>query len=119
VHKPRQRTRQAIVAAGRDQPLSSKQEEIWEKAVAFCAWNLPTLWTAGEPRQETDRRWIVPIILRYLDGYEGCLGEMTFDDHRQVFTLVTDKATLAKRARLVASSRPSHGTNTAPPEAGA
>jgi hypothetical protein len=89
------------------------------KAAAFCAWNLPTLWTAGEPRQESDRRWVVPIMLRYLDGHEGMLGEMTFDAQRQEFTLLTDKAALAERARIVASSRTSHGQSAAPPETGA
>ena len=118
VKRPLRRTRKATAAA-QDAPLSRKQEEVWEKAAAFCAWNLPTLWTAGEPRQETDRRWIVPIMLRYLDGYEGKLGEMAFDEPRQEFTLLTDKATLAERARAVAASRPSHDETAAAPEAGA
>jgi hypothetical protein len=82
------------------------QEAIWVKATAFCAWNLPTLWTAGERRQESERRWVVPIILRYPDGHEGKLGEMTFDAHRQEFTLLTDRAALAERARIVALSEP-------------
>ena len=80
---------------------------------------MPTLWTAGEPRQDAQERWIVPIVLRYPDGYEGSLGEMVWDEPRQEFTLLSDRATLADRARLIASSRPAHGSNSAPPEAGA
>lgn len=119
VQKRRRRTRKAIVAVAQKQPLSQQQERIWEKAVGFCAWNLPTLWTAGEPRQESGGRWLVPIILRYLDGYEGHLGDMVFDEQRQEFILIADKATLAERARIVASSRPPHGPTTATPETGA
>lgn len=119
VHKPLRRTRKAVAAVIKDEPLGRKQQEIWQKAIVFCVWNLPTLWTAGEPRQEARKRWIVPIVLRYLDGYEGNLGEMMFDEQRQVFTLLTDKASLAERARIVAASRPSHGQNSASPEAGA
>jgi len=77
---------------------SPKQVEIWEKAVVYCVWHLPTLWTAGEPRQETERRWIVPILLCYPDGFEGQLGEMTYDDERQEFTLLSDKAASAERS---------------------
>lgn len=117
MQKRGRRTRTAIDAVALDQGERRKQEEIWEEAAAFCAWNLPTLWTAGEPRQESDRRWIVPIMLRYLDGYEGKLGEMAYDKQRQEFTLLTDKVTLAERARVVAASRPSHAENAAPPDA--
>jgi len=115
------RTRKAIAVAVQDQPLSPEQVWIWEKAVAFCVRNLPTLWTAGEPQQEPGSaiRWIVPIVLGYPDGYEGKLGEMAWDEQRQEFTLLTDKDLLAERARMVASSRPAHGPNAASPEAGA
>jgi hypothetical protein len=119
VQKRHRRTRAAIDAGAQNRELRRKQEEIWEKAAAFCAWNLPTLWTADEPRQETDRRWIVPIILRYPGGHEGKLGEMAFDEERQEFTLLGDKAALAERARVVAASRLSHGENATSPEAGA
>ena len=89
--------------------------------MAFCVRHLPTLWTAGEPRRApgSATRWIVPIVLCYPDGYEGTLGEMAWDEQHQEFTLTTDKAVLAERARMVASSRPAHGTNAASPEAGA
>src|SRR5262245_62299483 len=68
-------------------PLTREQEEIWEKAAAFCVRRLPTLWTAGQPRREaeTPGRWIVPIVLRYPDGHEGMLGELAFDESRQEF----------------------------------
>jgi hypothetical protein len=38
---------------------------------------------------------------------------------RKEFTLLTDRAALSDRARLIASSRPAHGSNSAPPETGA
>ncbi len=119
LRKRRPRTRTPIETVTEDPELRRKQEAIWKKATTFCAWNLPTLWTAGEPRQESDRRWIVPIILRYSDGHQGQLGEMAFDEQRQEFSLMADKTDLAERARILAASRPSHGENAAPSEAGA
>jgi hypothetical protein len=87
--------------------MSRKQEEIWEQAAAFCVRNLPTLWTAGEPRRESEGRWIVPIVLRYPDGYEGALGELAWDEKPQEFTLVTPRESLSERARSLASSHSS------------
>ena len=118
---PLRRTRKAIAAAVQDQPLSPEQVRIWEKAIAFCVRHLPTLWTAGEPQQQpgSATRWIVPIVLCYPDGFEGKLGEMAWDEQCQEFTVLTDKATLADRARIVASCRPAHGPDTASPEGGA
>jgi hypothetical protein len=86
--------------------LTQEQQEIWEKAAAFCVRRLPTLWTAGEPRQQAPQEWIVPIVLRYPDGYEGVLGEMAWDGPRQAFTLLTERNILSERARLVAVGRP-------------
>src|SRR5207244_9577690 len=108
----------AVAGAVQDERLSQKQKQLWENAIVFCVRNLPTLWTADEPRRETTGRWIVPIVLCYPDGFEGKLGEMAWDELRQDFTLLTDKASLAECARMVAFSRPSHGKNAASPEAG-
>jgi hypothetical protein len=102
-----------------ERPLTPEQQEIWEKAAAYCVRHLPTLWTAGEPRQETPQAWVVPIILRYPDGHEGTLGEMAWDGRRQEFTLLTSRAVLSERARVVASFRSTHGPISAAPEAGA
>jgi hypothetical protein len=101
-----------------ERPLTREQEEIWEQAAAFCVRHLPTLWTAGEPRLESQGRWIVPIVLRYPDGYEGILGEMAWDEKLQAFILLTARDVLSERARSVASSHHSHGANSPPPEAG-
>lgn len=121
VQRPLRRTCKALAATVREPPLSPEQVLVWEKAAAFCVRNLPTLWTAGEPRREPGSaiRWLVPIVLRYLDGQEGKLGEMVFDEQRQEFTVLTDRGTLVERARLVAASRSPHGKSTAGPEAGA
>jgi len=102
-----------------EKPLSPAKLEIWEKAAAFCVRHLPTLWTAGEPRQEPGGKWIVPIVLRYPDGFEGTLGEMAFDKQREQFTLLTERAVLSERARCLASSHFPHAPITASPEAGA
>jgi hypothetical protein len=99
-------TRPGIVRAPKQPVLTQEQQEIWEKAAAFCVRNLPTLWAAGEPRQQAPQEWIVPIVLRYPDGYEGTLGELAWDGVRQAFTLLTKKTILSGRARLVAASRP-------------
>jgi hypothetical protein len=108
--KPRQPVHNAIPAPRRGTPrtlaLTQEQEEIWEKAAAFCVRHLPTLWTAGEPRRQSRQGWVVPIILRYPDGYEGILGEMAWDGLRQAFTLLTERTILSERARRVAASRP-------------
>jgi hypothetical protein len=101
-----------------ERPLTREREEIWEKAAAYCVRHLPTLWTAGEPRQESEGRWIVPIVLRYPDGYEGILGEMAWDEKPQEFILLTARDILSERARSVASSHHPHGSNSTPPEAG-
>jgi hypothetical protein len=84
-----------------------ERQAIWEEAAAFCVRQFPTLWTAGEPRrdQEMAGRWLVPIVLRYPDGHEGVLGEMVWDGRLQSFTVLTDRATLSKRAQHVASCR--------------
>jgi hypothetical protein len=105
VEGPARLTRQKVVAAIQEQPLSPVQVEIWEKAVAFCVRKLPTLWTAGEPRRDLESvgRWIVPIVLRS-EKWEGILGEMVFDEQLQEFTL-PDRAILSERAREVASQR--------------
>jgi hypothetical protein len=116
VIRPR-RQANARVLEGR--PLTREHLEIWEKAAAFCVRHLPTLWTAGEPRQQSPQTWIVPIVLRYPDGYEGTLGEMAWDGQRQQFILLTDRAVLSERARLLASCRSTHGPISAAPEAGA
>ncbi len=121
VRRSFRRTPKALGAAVSAQPLSRQQEEIWEKAVAYCVRQLPTLWTAGAPQPPagSGTHWIVPIVLCYPDGYEAKLGEMVFDEQAQDFTLVTDKPTLAERARIVAASRPRHAKKAATPEAGA
>jgi len=86
--------------------LTQEQQELWKKAAAFCVRHLPTLWTAGEPQQQSPQNWIVPIVLRYPDGHEGILGELAWDGLRQEFTLLTERTVLSERARLVAASRP-------------
>jgi hypothetical protein len=111
-------TRRPAARVRGERPLTREQEALWEQAAAFCVRNLPTLWTAGEPRRESEGRWIVPIVLRYPDGYEGILGEMAWDEKPQAFTLLTAREVLSERARSIASSHHSHGANSPPPEAG-
>ena len=120
LHPPIRRTRRAIVAS-KDRVITSDQERIWEQAAAFCVRRLPTLWTAGEPRcnPEAPGTWIVPIVLRYPEGHEGVLGEMAFDEQRQDFTLLTERAVLSERAREIAASHPAHDSIPTTPPAGA
>jgi hypothetical protein len=101
-------TKETRKKATETSPLRPEQEQIWEQAAGFCVRRLPTLWTAGQPRREPGRqgRWIVPIVLRYPDGYEGTLGEIAFDEQRREFTLLTERAVLSERAREVAASHP-------------
>ena len=110
-----------MIAATVEQSLSPEQERIWEQAAAFCVRRLPTLWTAGEPRREPQPpgRWIVPIVLRYPEGHEGTLGEMAFDEQRQDFTLLTERAVLSERAREVAACYSTHEAIPSSPRAGA
>src|SRR5262249_6513406 len=98
-------------------PGNPKCVEIWEKASAFCILNFPTLWTASEPRELPGRGWIVPLVLRYPDGFEGALGEMAFDQQSQVFTLLTDRSVLSERAHRIAAAHLEHGDHPASPEA--
>jgi hypothetical protein len=113
------RSARSIARARGGRTLSPEQEQVWEKAAAFCVRHFPTLWTAGEPRQDGQNRWFVPIVLRYPGGYEGTLGEMTWDEQRQDFVLLTDRAGLSERAGLIASSRSANGSSAAAPETGA
>jgi hypothetical protein len=117
VQKSDRQTRKPVADVTEGKTLSPRQVEIWEKAVAYCVRQLPTLWTVGEPKHEPVRGWIIPIVLCYPDGFEGELGEMAYDEEHQEFTLLSDKATLAERARVVAASRASHGKKAAASEA--
>jgi hypothetical protein len=112
-------TRRSVARALGEQLLSREQQDVWEKAAAFCVRHLPTLWTAGQPRQDAGGGWVVPIVLRYPDGYEGTLGEMAWSAERQQFTVLTDRAALSERARSIAAARPTHAPISPPPEAGA
>ena len=85
---------------------TSKEERILRKAQIYLLFEAkrPMLWTVGGIREDQDddgtRRWIVAVHLRYPTGFEGHLGDLSYDGAK--FTELTGLDLMRERARQIA-----------------
>ncbi len=87
--------------------INPEEEEILKKAQIYLLFEAgrPMLWTVAGIREEkaedSSRRWIIAVNLRYPTGFEGYLGDLVFDGTR--FTELTDLERMRERARQIAA----------------
>ena len=109
-HKVSEQTPAKAAAVTRRQKgpeINEEEEQILRRAQIYLLFEAkrPMLWTVAGIREEkgdeSSRRWIIAVHLRYPTGFEGYLGDLLYDGAR--ITELTDLELMRQRAAQIAA----------------
>jgi hypothetical protein len=109
VRKARERpVRKAVEVEQRSRKpeINRKEEEILRRAqtLLLLEAKCPMLWTVAGIKEERASdgscRWTIAVHLRFPTGYEGYLGDLSYDGTK--FTQLTDPIVMQQRAQQIA-----------------
>ena len=86
--------------------IKEEEEQILKKAQIYLLFEAkrPMFWTVAGIREErgddSTRRWIIAVHLRYPTGHEGYLGDLAYDGTK--IAELTDLALMQERAKKIA-----------------
>lgn len=87
----------------REPEPTAEQEAVMRKTIQYTLRKLGHLLVPGTPTASGNGKWVVPLIYRSCVGPDGEVGAIAYDEQRDEFTLLTDRAAMDERIRPLAA----------------